>query len=202
MKRRELVKDNPLVDVAAYLFLEDIADKQGAAGMNTYLMSLASALAQSMPEEEYETWDAFVEALKNGDSALSTFEDVEMPTKHCVVTTESPFLRGWQEYTKRIGNFASIHYEVAEYYNSIVKPGAIDSQDIIIQTYRAEMAKRITVEGKELRVAHIATVAPDGTKRVAPEEWLPILLEKAGITQTMLNMIMRNNASVWIVYTE
>lgn len=202
MKKREMVKDNPLVDVAAYLFLEDIADKQGAAGMNTYLMSLATALAKSMPEEEYETWEDFVEALKRGDSALSTFEDVEMPTKNCVVTVESPFLRGWMEYTKRIGTFASIHYEVAEYYNSIVKPGAIDSQDIIIQTYRTEMGKRIKVEGKQLRVAHIATVAPEGTKRVAPDEWLPILLEKAGISQTMLNMIMRNNASVWIVYTE
>ena len=202
MKKRDLVKDNPLVDVAAYLFLEDIADKQGAAGMNTYLMSLAAALAKSMPEEEYESWEDFVIALKNGDSALSTFEEVEMPTKHCVVTLESPFLRGWQEYTKRIGTFASIHYEVAEYYNSTVKPGTIDSQDIIIQTYRAEMAKRIVVEGKELKVAHIASVAADGTKKVAPDEWLPILLEKAGISQTMLNMIMRNNASVWIVYTQ
>ena len=43
-----LMADNPFVDVAAYLFLEDIADKQGAAGMNTYLMSLASSGWQSL----------------------------------------------------------------------------------------------------------------------------------------------------------
>ncbi len=62
-----LIDDNPLVDVAAYLFLEDIADKQGAAGMNTYLMSLATSLAKSMPEEEYNTWDDFLTALIKGE---------------------------------------------------------------------------------------------------------------------------------------
>ena len=50
-----------------FRFLEDIADKQGASGMNTYLMSLASSLAKSMPEEAHETWEDFMEALKNGD---------------------------------------------------------------------------------------------------------------------------------------
>ena len=44
------IVENPLVDVAAYLFLEDIADTQGAAGMNNYLVSLANSLARSMPE--------------------------------------------------------------------------------------------------------------------------------------------------------
>ena len=65
--RATLIANNPFVDVAAHLFLEDIADKQGAAGMNTYLMSLATSLAKSMPEEEYDTWDwidDFIEEIK------------------------------------------------------------------------------------------------------------------------------------------
>ncbi len=194
------IKENPLVDVAAYLFLEDIADKQGAAGVNNYLISLATSLAKSMPEEEYKTWDDFVESLEKGESIISTFESVTAKTNHCMVTKKCPFERGWKEYTKRIGDFAKIHKEVADYYNSIVKPGANDTQCIICQTFRAAAAERITVSKKRLKYAQIAAVAPDGSKKIAPDEWKPILLEKAGITDTDLNMVLRNNACIWILY--
>ncbi len=200
IERKEDLLDNPMVDIATYLFLEDIADKQGAAGMNNYLMSLAYSLARSMPEEEYTEWETFIEAIVKGESILSAFEKVTAVSKYCMVTLESPFLRGWKEYTKRIGEFPKIHKDVAEYYNSRITPTAIETGDIIIQTYRKAAAEKITVEGKRVNVAHIATVSPDGSKKIAPEEWLPILLEKANITRTQMNMILRNNAGVWIVY--
>jgi len=199
-ERKILIDDNPFVDVAAYLFLEDIADKQGASGMNNYLVSLATSLAKSMPEEEYDNWEEFVESLQKGESIISAFETVVMATPHCVVTTECPFQKGWEEYTKRIGSFSKIHYDVAEYYNATVKPGAVDSQCIIHQTFRNAAAERIKVQGKPVKYAQIAAVSPGGNKKVAPEEWMPILLEKAGISHTMLNMIMRNNACLWLLY--
>ncbi len=196
----EEILDNPMVDIATYLFLEDIADKQGAAGMNNYLISLAYSLARSMPEEEYSKWEDFVAAIVKGESILSAFETVNAISEYCMVTMESPFLRGWKEYTKRIGEFPRIHKEVAEYYNSQITPTAIETGDIIIQTYRKAAAEKITVQGNKIRVAHIASVSPDGSKKIAPEEWLPILLEKAKISRTQLNMILRNNSSVWLVY--
>ncbi len=200
IERGQEILDNPMVDIATYLFLEDIADKQGAAGMNNYLMSLAYSLARTMPEEEYKSWEEFVDAIVKGESILSAFEKVNAVSDYCMVTVESPFLRGWKEYTKRIGDFPRIHKEVAEYYNSQITPTAIETGDIIIQTYRKAAAEKITVEGKKVYVAHIATVSPDGSKKIAPEEWLPILLEKAQISRTQLNMILRNNAAVWLVY--
>ena len=118
------------------------------------------------------------------------------------MTTKNPFERGWIEYTKRIGRLSRIHTDVADYYNSTVKPGAIDTTCIIHQTFRNAAADRIIVAGKRVKCAQIATIHSDGTKKVAPEEWLPILLEKAGITRTQLNMFMRNNAIIWCVYTE
>ncbi len=196
----EEILDNPMVDIATYLFLEDIADKQGASGMNNYLMSLAYSLARTMPEEEYGKWEDFINALVKGESILSAFEKVNAISNYCMVTVESPFLRGWKEYTKRIGEFPKIHKEVASYYNSQITPTAIETGDIIIQTYRKAAADKIMVGGKKINVAHIATVSPDGSKIIAPEEWLPILLEKANISRTQLNMILRNNAAVWLVY--
>ena len=154
-----------------------------------------------MPEEEYTNWESFVEAIVKGESILSAFEKVNAVSSNCMVTIDSPFLRGWKEYTKRIGEFPRIHKEVAEYYNARITPTALETGDIIIQTYRKAAAEKIVVEGKKVRVAHIATVSPDGSKKIAPEEWLPILLEKANITRTQLNMILRNNAAVWIIYS-
>jgi hypothetical protein len=200
--REKLIESNPFVDVATHLFLEDIADKQGASGLNNYLMSLATNLAKSMPEEEYDTWDEFLEALKSGNSIMTAFEDVFMPTKNCVVTRRSPFERGWQEYIKRVGSFSRIHEEVAAYYNSNVKPTAINSLHIIHQTFRGVAADRISVGGKRVKYAQIATVWTDGAKKIVPDEWLPVLLQKAGISRTELNMLLRNNADVWLLYTE
>ncbi len=201
-KLAPMIEDNPFVDVAAYLFLEDIADKQGAAGMNTYLMSLATSLAKSMPKEEYKSWDDFLESLRNNESIITSFENVIIQTENCLITTECPFSKGWSEYTKRIGEFSRIHTEVADYYNATVKPGAVDTGCVIHQTFRTAAAERITVGGKRVRYAQIAAILSDGRKKIAPDEWLPILLEKAGITQTELNMIIRNNACVWILYPE
>jgi len=202
MEKRRLIENNPFVDVAAYLFLEDIADKQGASGLNSYLMSLATSLAKSMPSEEYDTWEEFLEALKKGASILSAFEDVTTPTDHCVVTKECPFTKGWFEYTKRIGTFSKIHTDVAEYYNATVKPCTVNSMCVVHQTYRNAATDRIKVGGKALRCATIAAVWCDGSRKIVPEEWKYILLEKAGITNTTLNMILRNNADVWVVYTD
>ncbi len=197
---KELIEDNPFVDVAAFLFLEDIADKQGAAGMNNYLMSLATSLAKSMPEEKYDTWDDFLDAVKRGESTISTFENIITPTGNCIVTTKCPFSRAWSEYTRRIGHFSKIHYDVAEYYNNTVKPGAIDTMCIIHQTFRNAASERIRVGGKPVKYAQIACVSPEGAKKITPEEWLPILLEKAGITKTEMNMALRNNTCLWILY--
>ncbi len=201
--KKNLLDDNPFVDVAAYLFLEDIADKQGASGMNNYLISLASSLARSMPEERYSDWESFIESVKRGESIISTFEPgLWCSTEHCMITVACPFEDGWSEYTKRIGKFSPVHTEVADYYNSTLKPSVVDTTCIIHQTFRSEAASRITIAGKRVRVAQIAAVVTDGRKKLIPDEWKPILLEKAGITNTDLNMLLRNNACVWVLYTE
>ena len=181
---------------------KDIAEKQGVSGMNTYLMSLATSLSRSMPMEEYDTWEEFMESLRSGGSSLSAFEEVVTQTDNCMVTPVCPFSRGWEEYTKRIGQFARVHTEVADYYNSNIKPGAINTACVIHQTYRNVAASRIKVAGKSLRCAQIANVWNDGVKKVAPDEWLPIILERAKISQTELNMILRNNACIYMLYTD
>ncbi len=196
------IVENPLVDVAAYLFLEDIADTQGAAGMNNYLISLANSLARSMPEEEYPTWEAFQKSLESGNSILSAFEKVTMAAGSCAVTEVCPFRRGYREYIQRVGEFAKIHYEVAEYYNGQVQPSAIDTQCIIHQTFRQAACSRIKVGGKPLKFAHLACVSYEGKIKQPPDQWLPILLEKAGISLTEMNMLLRNNSAIWILHAD
>jgi len=202
LEHGRVLDSNPFVDIATHLFLEDLASKVGVAGLNNYLISLANNLAANMPEEEYETWDEFLDALKNGHSILSSFEDVHAVTKHCVVTRRSPFERGWREYAKRVGAFSKVHKEVAEYYNSKVKSTAVNSLHIILQTFRDAASKRIKVGGKTLRYEQIATVWVDGERKVAGDDRLPGLLKRAGISKVRLGMLLRNNADVWLLATE
>jgi len=199
MEHGRVIDSNPFVDIATHLFLEDLASKVGVAGLNNYLISLANNLAANMPEEEYETWDEFLDALKNGHSILSSFEDVHAVTKHCVVTRRSPFERGWREYAKRVGAFSKVHREVAEYYNAKVKSTAVNSLHIILQTFRDAASKRIKVGGKVLRYEQIATVWVDGERKVAGDDRLPGLLKRAGISKIRLGMLLRNNADVWLL---
>ncbi|TLZ54750.1 MAG: hypothetical protein E6K17_07360 [Methanobacteriota archaeon] len=202
LEHGRVLDSNPFVDIATHLFLEDLASKVGVAGLNNYLISLANNLAANMPEEEYETWDEFLDALKNGHSILSSFEDVHAVTKHCVVTRRSPFERGWREYAKRVGAFSKVHKEVAEYYNSKVKSTAVNSLHIILQTFRDAASKRIKVGGKTLRYEQIATVWVDGERKVAGDDRLPGLLKRAGISKIRLGMLLRNNADVWLLATD
>jgi hypothetical protein len=196
------IVENPLVDVAAYLFLEDIADTQGAAGMTNYLISLANSLARSMPEEEYPDWPTFQKSLESGNSILSAFEGVHMAGGKAAVTEVCPFRRGYREYIQRVGEFAKVHFEVAEYYNNQVRPSAIDTQCIIHQTFREAACSRIKVGGKPLRFAHLACISYEGKIKRPPDQWLPILLEKAGISLTEMNMLLRSNSAIWILYPD
>jgi len=195
-------ESNPFVDIATHLFLEDLSTKVGTAGLNNYLISLANNLAANMPEEEYDSWDEFLEAVRKGSSILSSFEEVHPLTKHCMVTRRSPFERGWREYAKRVGTFSKVHREVAEYYNQRIRPTAVNSLHIILQTFRDAASKRIRVAGKPVRVEQIATVWVDGEKKIAAEGRLPGLLKHAGITRTRLGMLLRSNSDVWLLVPE
>ncbi len=195
-------ESNPFVDVATHLFLEDLSSKVGTGGLNNYLISLANNLAANMPEEEYASWDEFLDAMRRGESILSTFEDVRAVTPTCMVTPRSPFERGWREYAKRIGAFSKVHKEVAEYYNAKVRPTAVNSLHIILQTFREAASKRVTVAGRPVGYEQIATVWVDGERKLAAADRLPSLLKRAGITRTRLGMLLRNNAEVWLLHSE
>src|SRR6058998_2214709 len=199
MEHGRVIDSNPFVDIATHLFLEDLASKVGIAGLNNYLISLANNLAASMPEEDYETWDEFLEALRNGHSILSSFEDVQAVTKHCMVTRHSPFERGWREYAKRVGAFAPVHREVAQYYNHKVRPTAVTSVHIVLHTFREAAAARVHVGRDGVRYEPVASAWVDGDVQLPEGPNLEPLLQRAGISRTKLGMLMRNHSDVWLL---
>ena len=190
---------NPFVEIATALFLEDLASKVGVPGLYNYLVSLAKNLANAMPREEYASWPEFLGALVSGQSILATFEEVAPVTEHCMSTARSPFDRAWREYAKRVGSFAPVHRDVAEYYNGKVRPTAVTSVHIVLHTFREAAAARIKVGGKGVRYETIATAWLDGKVITAPDSELDALLGRAGISRTKLGMLLRNHADVWIL---
>ncbi len=190
---------NPFVEIATALFLEDLATKVGVPGLNNYLVSLSKNLANTMPAEEYASWPEFLGALVSGQSILSTFEEVAPVTEHCMTTSRSPFDRAWREYAKRVGSFAPVHKQVADYYNVKVRPTAVTSVHIVLHTFREAATARIRVGGKGVRYETIATAWVDGKVMTAPDGQLDDLLRRAGISKTKLGMLLRNHADVWIL---
>src|SRR5207237_221781 len=76
---------------------------------------------------------------------MSTVEQVRPVMERCMTSMRSPFERGWREYAKRVGTFAPVHREVAEYYNHKVRPTAVTSVHIVLHTFREAAAARIRV---------------------------------------------------------
>jgi len=196
------LSSNPFIDVSVYLFFEDIADKQGVEGFTNYMIGQAKSLARSVPTEVYDTWEEFVEAAKNGDSVFSSFEKVDHPQGNCFVTKECPFTVGIKEYIKRLGDFSKVHMDATKHYNNTVQPSAAFSKCILHQTYRQEVANRITIEGKPLRYAQIATKGYTGDVVTPPSNWERVLLEKGGITQTEAYMLLRANDCLYLLYVD
>lgn len=194
-----MTDSNPFVEIATHLFLEDLADKVGVAGLNNYLISLAKNLANAMPREEYGTWTEFLEALREGQSILSTFEDVRPVTERCMSTLHSPFERGWREYAKRVGSFAPVHREVAAYYNDKVRPTAVTSVHIVVHTFRETAASRVHVGKDGVRYAPVASTWVDGEVQLPEGPKLESLLKRAGISRTKLGMLLRNHSDVWLL---
>lgn len=192
-------ESNPFVEIATHLFLEDLAGKVGVAGLNNYLVSLAKNLAAAMPAEEYPSWSDFVNALREGESILSTFEEVRPVTDRCMSTLRSPFERGWREYAKRVGSFAPVHREVAAYYNDKVRPAAVTSVHIVLHTFREAAASRVRVGEDAVQYEPVASAWVDGEVQLPDRPKLESLLKRAGISRTRLGMLLRNHSDVWLV---
>jgi len=138
-------------------------------------------------------------ALRNRESILSTFESLVTPTEHCIVTTRCPFDDGVKEYIRKIGELPAIHKNIAEYFNYTRTPTTVNTCCVIHQAFRDFTSARIKVQGRRVKFAQIC-VANFGGRACSPNEWMPILLEKAMITKTKLNMVLRKNPCVWILY--
>ncbi len=198
----EEINSNPFIDVSVFLFFEDIADKQGVEGFTNYMISQAESLAKAVPEEEYETWDDFANAVSAGESVFSSFEGIKQISSNGFVTEICPFSNAIREYIKRLGNFNKVHQEATDHYNNTVQPSAAFSACMMHQTYRQEVAKRIKIGGKPLNYAQIAAKAYTGHVAMPPEAWKKVLLSKAGVSETQGYMEMRENACLYVLYAQ
>jgi len=191
---------NPFVDVAMTLFLEDIAEKQGVEGLLAYMMSQGAALAESMPPEDYATWDDFVQAVNEGRSIFSALEGTEHFAGYCFVTPVKPFHEAIATYISLMGEMLKAHQDATDYYNGTVQNAAVESLDIIHQSFRRELVNRISVAGQPVRYAELGTKGYNGDVKLAPEGWLEVILEKAQLSLTQLQMAIRQNTSVIVIY--
>ena len=140
--------------------------------------------------------------MVNGESVLSSFENIKQISANGFVTKVCPFAKAIREYIKRLGNFNPVHMEATDHYNHTIQPSAAHSACMMHQTYRNEVAKRIKIGGKPLQYAQIAAKAYTGKIALPPESWKKVLLEKAGISETQGFMEMRENSCLYVLYVQ
>lgn len=140
--------------------------------------------------------------MVNGESVLSSFENIKQISSNGFVTNICPFSKAIREYIKRLGNFNPVHMEATDHYNHTIQPSAAHSACMMHQTYRNEVAKRIKIGGKPLQYAQIAAKAYTGKIALPPESWKKVLLEKAGISETQGFMEMRENSCLYVLYVQ
>ena len=191
---------NPFVDVGMILFLEDIAEKQGVEGLLPYMINQGAALAEAMPLEDYATWEDFVAAVNEGRSIISALEGTQHFAGNVFVTAINPFHEAYGTYIRLMGELLPAHREVVELYNGRVQNAAIESMNIIHQSFRRALVKRVSVAGQPVRYAELAAKGFDGNIRTVPEGWQEVILEKGGISGTQLQMAIRQNSLVTLIY--
>src|SRR6266566_2472886 len=104
-----------------------------------------------------------------------------------------------EEYTTRVGAFAPVHREVAQYYNHKVRPTAVTSVHIVLHTFREAAAARVHVGRDGVRYEPVAAAWVDGAVQLPEGPSLEALLKRAGISRTKLGMLMRNHSDVWLL---
>ncbi|MFQ6071125.1 MAG: hypothetical protein ACE5KT_00275 [Methanosarcinales archaeon] len=193
---------NPIVDVATLLFVENIGEKQGVDGMARFMISEGSSLARAMPNENFNSYEEFVKSVEAGTSLLSAVEGIRHGGGFTFITPVCPFRIAADEYIRRIGAFTKIHEEVTDYYNKTFQPSAVESFCLIHQAFRDEVAKKISVKQKPIKIAQIACKGFNGDIKTIPNMWLSTVLEKAGIDETTLYTHLRLNTCVFMAYME
>ena len=201
--RRVLAQElptNPFVDVAMMLFLEDIAEKQGVEGLLDYMLVQGTSLAEAMPAEDYAVWDDFIAGVNEGRSIFSALEGMEHFAGYVLVTPVSPFHEAIATYISLMGEMLPAHQEAVDLYNGRVQNAAVESMNILHQAFRKALVLRVSVAGQPVKYSELASKGYDGQIIMAPEGWLEVLLEKAQISLTQLQMAIRQNSMVILVY--
>src|SRR5207247_3782147 len=119
--------------------------------------------------------------------------------QRCITSVRSPVERGCREYAKRVGPFAPVHREVAEYYNHKVRPTAVTSVHIVLHTFREAAAARIRVGEEAVRYEPVASAWVDGATQLPEGAKLESLLKRAGISRKKLGMLLRNHSHVGLL---
>ena len=99
-----------------------------------------------------------------------------------------------------MGELAPSHQAVTDYYNGKTMNAAVESTCLIHQAFRKEVVKRVTVAGIPVQYAQMMCKGYNSVLQFAPEGWLNVLVERAGINSTQLTMFARQYACLALIY--
>ena len=197
-----------ILDIAHITLLETIREtiiSMGGPATKGTLMRRALRIAEELPEVDYESLDAWEEAVNAQTHPITRIEGVAVRDGSIFTLPQCPFAMSIKTYNELYGGLPKEYSKIVEEYN---KPGRFTRELMvgygsgvspfccIHQPFRSAGGNKIKVNGKQVQIIQLGCKGGDGKKVVSEE-----LCQIAGVdTETVLKHL-DNGMCVYTVKT-
>jgi hypothetical protein len=197
-----------ILDIAHITLLETIREtiiSMGGPATKGTLMRRALRIAEELPEVDYESLDAWEEAVNAQTHPITRIEGVAVRDGSIFTLPQCPFAMSIKTYNELYGGLPKEYSKIVEEYN---KPGRFTRELMvgygsgvspfccIHQPFRSAGGKKIKVGGKDVQIIQLGCKGGDGKKVVSEE-----LCQVAGVEPETVLKHLDNGMCVYTVKT-
>ncbi|MGB9978789.1 hypothetical protein [Methanobacterium sp.] len=195
-----------ILDIAHITLLETIREtiiNMGGPATKGTLMRRAINIAKELPEVEYESLDAWEDAVNDQTHPITRIEGVSIRDGTIFTLPQCPFASSISTYKELFQGMPEEYSQIVTEYN---KPGRFTNELMvgygsgvspfcaIHQPFRSAAGKKIKVAGNDIHIIQLGCKGGDGKKSVSNE-----LCEIAGVSRETVEEHLDNGMCVYMV---
>ncbi len=195
-----------ILDIAHITLLETIREtivSMGGPATKGTLMRRAIRIAEELPKVEYESLDAWEEAVNAQTHPITRIEGVAIRDGAIFTLPQCPFASSISTYKELFQGMPEEYSQIVAEYN---KPGRFTNElrvgygsgvspfCAIHQPFRSAAGKKIKVGGNDIQVIQLGCKGGDGKKSVSDE-----LCQIAGVNPETVEKHLDNGMCVYMV---
>jgi hypothetical protein len=203
-----MTSNESILDIAHITLLETLREtivNMGGPATKGTLMRRALSIAEELPSEEYDSLDAWEEAVKDQTHPITRIEGNAVRDGSIFTLPVCPFAQSIKTYKELYHGMPEEYAQIVEEYN---KPGRFTRELMvgygsgvspfcaIHQPFRSAASRKIKVGGDHIQVIQLGCKGGDGKKCVSDE-----LCQIAGINRETVENHLDDGMCIYIVKT-